>query len=63
MTCGCKGKITYGGKAKASKKPKTKSTGKVPVQGVKAPMYTKPKVDLPKKISRGSEYGRVMYQI
>ena len=62
MTCGCKGKITYGGKAKASKKPKTK-TGKVPVQSVKAPASTKPKVDLPSKISRGSEYGRVMYQI
>lgn len=62
MTCGCRGKITQGGTAKASKKPKTK-TGKVPVQGVKAPKSTKPNVDLPKKISRGSEYGRVMYQV
>ena len=63
MTCGCNGKITYGGKAKTSKKPKTKSTGKVPAQFVKAPTSTKPKTSLPKQISRGSEYGRVMYQI
>lgn len=67
MTCGCKGKISYTptkAKAKAKPKPKTaKATGKVPVQGVSVPKSTKPTVDLPQKISRGSEYGRVMYQI
>lgn len=61
MACGC-GKIEYS-KAKAKKAKSTKTTKtKIVTQGVKAPKSTKPDVRLSKKISTGTEYGRVMYQ-